>query len=314
METIFVCFSGIDEIDIRQTLTSCLENSKYPERIYFGIGIQYHQYNRESFKDFSNLKQIEIIFDEVLGVGSTRQMVSLLHNNETYCLQIDAHMIFNKDWDEKIIEYYKAAKQVNNKVLISGYAPSWYRDMNDNIYKEKNTPSQSLTLINDFERSNQPIVGFMPLQDAILVNSLMLYEQKAVSYHFIFSEISMFNELLPDPLIIYNGDEATISLRAITRGYRVYMPNEIILWHLNKSADNFYSNEKRRWQPLFLGKQEPNSLREIRANQQAYDRVKDIFLGNILGYYGAETKEDILWYSSYVGINFEECYIDRRMK
>lgn len=311
METIFIYFSGIDEIDIRQTITSCLENALYPERIHFGILIQYNQYEKNTFKDIKNLKQVEIVFDEVLGVGATRQIASLLHNDETYCLQIDAHMIFNKQWDEKIIKYYKSAKSLNDKIIISGYAPSWYRDKNNNIYKQEGPLSKSITLVNDLDRAKQPIVGLTPAINLVKVNNLKMYEQKAISCHFIFSEMSVLDYIFSDPFIIYNGDESTTSLRAISRGYRVYMPDEIILWHLNKMEDSFYSNQKR-WQPLFLGNKNFTSSREIRAAQVSYDRIKNIFLGNILGFYGAETKEDLLWYSLYVGIDFEECYRDRK--
>jgi hypothetical protein len=307
METIFVYFAGIDEIDIRQTIDSCLQNALYPERIHFGILIQYNQYQKDTFKDIKNLKQVEISFDEVLGVGPTRQIASLLHNNETYCLQIDAHMIFNKSWDEKLIEYYKAAKSLNDKVIMSGYAPSWYRDKDNNILKQDGPISSSITLVNDTDRAKQPIVGLVPASDPINANGLTLYEQKAISCHFIFSEMAVMDCIFPDPFIIYNGDEATTSLRAISRGYRVYMPDEIILWHLNKMEDSFYSNQKR-WQPLFLGSDQFTSQREVRAIQLSYNRVKDIFLGNILGFYGAETKEDLEWYNEYIGIDFSKSF------
>jgi hypothetical protein len=148
----------------------------------------------------------------------------------------------------------------------------------------------------------------MKSENPLQINGLNLYEQKAISCHFIFSETHVFDCILPDTFIIYNGDEATTSLRAISRGYRVYMPGENILWHLNKTKDNFYSNEAKRWQPMFMGKQSPNSEREVRAAYQAYKRVKDVFLGEILGFYGAETKEDLEWYSSYIGIDFKEVY------
>jgi hypothetical protein len=308
METIFVYFSAIDEIDIRQTITSCLKNAVDPDRIHFGIVVQYNQYKKDTFKDFPNLKQIKIEFDEVLGVGATRQLAYLLHNNQTYCLQIDAHMIFNMGWDEQLIKHYNAAKEVRDKVILSGYAPSWYRDSDNNIYKEDHDESRSLTIVNDFVSAKQPILGFMKSESPIEINGLKLYEQKAISCHFIFSEMSLFDSILPDTFIIYNGDEATTSLRAISRGYRVYMPAENILWHLNKTKDNFYSNEAKRWQPMFMGKQPPNSEREIRTAYQAYKRVKDVFLGEILGIYGAETKEDLQWYSSYIGIDFKEVY------
>jgi hypothetical protein len=59
METIFVYFSAIDEIDIRQTITSCLKNAVDPGRIHFGIVVQYNQYEKDTFKDFPNLNKLK---------------------------------------------------------------------------------------------------------------------------------------------------------------------------------------------------------------------------------------------------------------
>lgn len=308
MDSIFIYFSGIDEIDIEQTIETSLNNAADPDRIRFGVALQYKQYDKKSFSHIKNLKYINIESEEILGVGITRQLVSLLHSGEKYCLQIDAHMIFNKNWDKKLINYYEAAKKISNKVILSGYAPSWYRS-NKEIVKETPEKLYSITLVNDIKVSHQPIVSFIESENPIIHDNLIFYEQKAISYHFIFSEIDIIKNLLPDPLIVYNGDEATISLRAISRGYKVYMPSEIILWHLNKTKDEFYLNQKESWQPMFLGKQEPRSMREIRMTKESYQRVKDIFLGNTLGYYGAETKEDLEKYSKYVGIDFKESLI-----
>ena len=59
-DSIFVYFSGIDEIDIEQTIESCLKNAIYPDRISFGVSLQYQQYDKKSFKHIRNLKEIHI--------------------------------------------------------------------------------------------------------------------------------------------------------------------------------------------------------------------------------------------------------------
>lgn len=309
MEKIFIAIPAIDEIDVKQTITSALENATYPDRITFGLCVQYQQYSKDSFKEFKNIKIVELSSDEIMGVGLVRQIAYMLHNGEKYFMQIDAHMLFDKNWDENLINYYIAAKKISDKIILSGYVPSWYRDEKNNIVKDPiNKLSNSLTLAHHPE-AKQPTASREQTIEKIESDGLVLHKQKAISCHFIFSESNFIYNFLPDPFIIYNGDEATLSLRAISRGYLVFSPEEAIVWHLDKRLDNFYSNEPVRWQPLWLGTQEPRSDREIFICIASYNRVRDIFNGSVLGYYGAESEEDIIWYSSYIGIDFKESFI-----
>jgi hypothetical protein len=309
MDKIFIAIPAIDEIDVKQTITSALENAKYPDRITFGLCVQYQQYPKDSFKEFKNIKIVELSSDEILGVGVVRKISYMLHNGEKYFMQIDAHMLFDKNWDENLIKYYIAAKKISDKIIFSGYVPAWYRDKQNNIVKDPiNKLSNSLTL-EHHPQAKQPTASRQQTIEKIESDGLVLHKQKAISCHFIFSESDFIYNFLPDPFIIYNGDEATLSLRAISRGYLVFSPEEAILWHLDKRLDNFYSNEPFRWQPLFLGKQEARSDREIFICVASYNRVKDIFNGSVLGYYGARSIEDITWYSNYIGIDFQESFI-----
>ena len=304
--TIFVSIAAIDEIDLRQTIESCFAQAKNPDNIYIGVLMQHQLYDEVDLSDFKNVSVIKISSDEIMGVGATRQMASLLHNNQDYFLQIDAHMIFAKDWDENCISYYEALKDEYGKVILTGYAPAWYRDSSSQIIMNSfSAKTHSLSLVLD-KTSKQPIVGIvnLPVQE---VSGKQVVEQKAISYHFIFADINFASEFLPDPQIIYNGDEATLSLRMFSRGYKFFMPNEPILHHLNKQQDSFYSSQPR-WQPMFLGLQKAKSPREERINLDAYNRVKDIFTGKLLGYYGSLNAEEIQNYSKFTGINFNETY------
>jgi len=312
MDKIFISISGIDEIDVKQTVTSCLENADNPESVVFGLCVQYQQYKPDVFDDIKNARVVKISSEEILGVGMARTISYALNCGEKYFLLIDAHMLFEKGWDTRLINYYLAAKKINDKMIISGYAPSWYRNKDNNIIRE-DFDKKSLTLVNS-DVAEQPIVGFDHNPEIININSLKLIKQKAASCHFIFTETKNIKNFLPDPEIIYNGDEATLSLRLYSQGYDILCPDETILWHLNKTIDNFYSNEKIKWQPLFLGKQKSRSSREEYITYNAYNKVKDIFSGDILGYYGAKSKNDIIEYEKFLGINFKDSFQKKETK
>jgi hypothetical protein len=308
VSSIFVSIAAIDEIDLYQTISSCFDQAKNPENIYIGVLMQNQIYDEIDLSCFSNVSIIKIESKEVMGVGATRQLASMLHNNQDYFLQIDAHMIFSKNWDELCISYYETLKTKHEKVILTGYAPSWYRLESGEIITDPfSIENHSLSLVPD-NISKQPIVGIVDLPICKVLDKDFV-EQKAISYHFIFAEIGFIYEFLPDPYIVYNGDEATLSLRMFSRGYKFFMPCENILNHLNKQIDFFYSRQPR-WQPMFMGLQEARSPREKRITYDAYNRVKDIFLGNLIGYYGSIDIEQIDAYAKFVGINFEEVYND----
>jgi hypothetical protein len=305
-KTIFVCIAAIDEIDLYQTINSCFEQAKNPENVYVGVLVQNQRYDEVDLSSFKNTSIIKINSTEVMGVGATRQLASLLHNNQDYFLQIDAHMIFTKDWDERCISYYETLKNQHEKVILTGYAPNWYRNSSGTIIMESfSVENHSLTIVDD-EVSKQPILGLVDFPIQTILDKQVV-EQKAISYHFIFSEINFVSEFLPDPQIIYNGDEATLSLRMFSRGYKFFMPNELILYHLDKQRDSFYSNQPK-WQPMYMGIQEARSPRENRINFDAYERVKNVFTGKLLGYYGSVDMEQISAYGEFVGINFDKLY------
>lgn len=305
-KTIFVSIAAIDEIDLYQTIDSCFSQAKKPENIYIGVLMQHQLYDEVDLSNFKNVSIIKISSDEIMGVGATRQMASLLHNNQDYFLQIDAHMIFAKDWDESCISYYETLKDKYEKVILTGYAPAWYRnDSNQIVMDSFSAETHSLSLVSD-ETSKQPIVGIVNLPIQTVLGKKVV-EQKAISYHFIFADISFVSEFLPDPNIIYNGDEATLSLRMFSREYKFFMPSKVILYHLNKQKDLFYSSQPR-WQPMFLGLQKARSPREERITFDAYNRVKDIFTGKLLGYYGSTSIEKIDSYAKFVGIDFNKTY------
>lgn len=308
MEKIYVSIAGLDEIDLKETVISCINNAKFPDRVRIGVCSQYQQYEKISLSNIKNVDIIEIDSNMVLGVGAPRMLSSMLCNDEKYFLQIDAHMIFSESWDEYLIACYESAKKINDKVILSGYAPAWFRDINNNIIKQDNNSKDLILTITNDKKIMQPIISHCKAESIFNVDSCILIEQKALSYHFIFSESNFVKDFLPDPFIIYNGDEATLSLRAFSRGYKFYSPDKPILWHLNKDVDNFYSNEKIRWQPLFRGIQKARSPREELVNITAYNRVKDIFLGKIIGYYGAESIESIDKYENFLGIKFIDAY------
>jgi hypothetical protein len=128
------------------------------------------------------------------------------------------------------------------------------------------------------------------------------YEHQGWLAHFVFSRPEVFFDILPDPLIMFGGEEPTLALRAWTRGYRTFMIKEHILWHLNKNdLDDPEDRSKNPGDPILI-------QHYHRKTALSINRVESILKGEILGYWGAPSIELLQAYEKEQGFNFTEFY------
>jgi GT2 family glycosyltransferase len=135
-------------------------------------------------------------------------------------------------------------------------------------------------------------------------------EHHCISAHFLFTLPSFLEEVLPDPLIMYSGEEMSTAVRAWTRGYRMVTIKNPIAWHLNKFHGDKYEKD-RLWDPR--NSEEPFK-HFLRKNKKGIARAKKILTGDLLGYWGSPTKEALALYEKASGISFEAIYRDLENK
>ena len=68
-----------------------------------------------------------------------------------------------------------------------------------------------------------------------------------MSGHFIFSTSDFYKEIIPDPRILFFGEEHTTGLRAWTNGFRIFSLKENVLWHLGKTEEYFEGIGRDNW-------------------------------------------------------------------
>jgi hypothetical protein len=157
--------------------------------------------------------------------------------------------------------------QLNTKKpIISTYVPWWSKDEDGSISKyspDINCCSFPMKYI-DFKERHPVLSNFYPDwgdQKAI--------EHYGIAGHFIFTVGDFADEILPDPLIMFAGEEETIALRAWTRGYRIYAIKNPIAWHKNKGVGILPKNDRT----INFGTQEYHQ-RFVRKNEKSIERVK----------------------------------------
>lgn len=301
MKTIFIGIAAYNEPDIINTISNCFENAKYPDRINIGV-LNIRNGMSQIDIDFKNVKVINAEYKSMLGVGISRMNTLSLYDGEDYYLQIDAHMLFDKNWDEIIINSFENIKLKYDKPIISTYTPWWSRNEDEtiNFYSPENTAVCS-PMTYDYEILNE---GF-PKQKTYPVdwNSSEYYEHYGISAHFLFSSSDFIYDILPDPFLMFSGEEPTTAIRAWTRGYRMFVIKNPIAWHKNK-----FHGVNHKFDRLTYNGDDELFNHYQRKDKKALKRTKDILTGQLFGYWGSPNLELLQDYEKHAKIDFNEFY------
>ena len=328
-EKIFIPINGCNEKNIRQTVLSAISNAQYPDRLFFAI---FEQSLNNEYADFSDIKQnivhVKIDFGNPLGVGLPRLFSSILNDRkQDFVLQIDAHMIFEKNWDVDLIKYYSIISQKYDKPIISTYVPWWYEDEHE-IIKLSHDSSYIVNTNNFLGIPELPISKLIfdeyepNLYKKYLTvtsksidwsNNKNYEEHHGISGHFLFSNFDIIENIPHDPFIDWGGDEGVFALRSWTRGYRIFSIPKAIVWHKNKwgistNGLGVKSLDKNDWRVHTNHKKEKHINLHHNNINYGYKRMKDIFLGDYIGYWGAPNKDLLNEFQLVVGKNFNEYY------
>jgi hypothetical protein len=131
LSTIYVAIPCLEDLEIFETLKDIYTLAKNPQNIHVGVAAIC---SKKLFKKIKKLKYPNFSIGYFspedknnLGVGKGRKFSYSFYNDEDYFLQIDSHTMFDKNWDEMLINMYEDAKVKNNLenfILTSG-VPSY---------------------------------------------------------------------------------------------------------------------------------------------------------------------------------------------
>jgi hypothetical protein len=321
-KTIYISIAACNEKDLYQTVLSAVSNATFPDRLYFGIVS--HSFTRE-LQDLSDIDAkincMYVSYPGPTGVGLPRLMASSLNNrSQDFYFQIDAHMIFENNWDVDLISSYEDIHQEFEKPIITTYGPWWYEDtagciklsthphvsVNPYDFKGVDGVSTGGLKVGDFKanlfRRHLPVDGQQTDWRGL---SKDYNEHLLTAGGFFFTSMSFVSEVLPDPQIVFGGEEPSTALRAWTRGYRFFNIKKPICWHKNKLGD---IPDKDDWRTPSNSVDKGVFSLFTENDLTSLKRVKDIFLGNILGYWGAPTLSLLKEYEEALGVSFVEYY------
>ena len=220
---IFISIASYQDLLLPITINSAYTNAKFKENLRFGIIDQCKvklDFSKAKLKD--QISYIHIDPKDARGPCWARANAQTLIQDEEYFLQVDSHTVFEKNWDEYLIQYLQIIKKHVNKPVISAY-PRGFEivDFEKKVFKKLQEDDHSThVMVVDSEKTFKD--GYFSMQKGLPSQSKEIYRGFLISAGFMFAESRLIEDVPYDPHLYFEGEETTLSLRLFTNGYDVF--------------------------------------------------------------------------------------------
>ena len=228
--TIFVQIASYRDPELENTVRDMISNADRPEKLRFGIARQFREEDGfdklEEFRNDDRFRILDIPHEESNGACWARHLIQQLYKNETYTLQIDSHMRFEKGWDTTLIDMIDQLQEDGHeKPLLTGYVSSFDPD-NDPAGRSRDPWRMA------FDRFiPEGAVFFLPETIPNWPELTKPVPARFYSAHFCFTLGQFSKEVQHDPEYYFHGEEISIAARAYTHGYDLFHPHKVVVYH-----------------------------------------------------------------------------------
>lgn len=254
--TIFVSLAAYCEPHLEFTLDSLFSTSTLAEQIYVGLVDQSFDDNLSWLRHKPYAAQVRYLHVHPMqsqGACWARAIAQTFYRGETYLFQTDSHMLFDEDWDQRLILQFQRLAQQVSRPILSTYPPGFqFRD--DGSTEKLHDPSPVLMALVPIDDP-----GYALQLDKVTLRFQVEYaqpqgtEQFIEGFHlaagFLFTWGCFVDEVPYDPRLFFHGEEQNLMLRAFTRGWDVFHPTmaNVPVFHLYKQANADFADS--RWTP-----------------------------------------------------------------
>lgn len=296
--SIFISIASYRDPELKRTIMSAIDNADNPKELFFGLVIQEFQKKMPNLEDIPNVKIFAMSPKFARGAGYARFLAMDMYNGENYFLQVDSHTIFSKGWDTECISQLKKAQEISNnkKIIISAFPQPFIIESNrvNILTKSKDHAVYPMKQI-PFQRPSgewtAKRVEFENNDDNPEISMTVLGG-------FMFATGNIVEEVPYDPDIAFLGEELCFATRAWTRGWDIYSPKKIILYHYYVRP-----NYSKVWLDSTIRKMSWKELESISKEKQI-----SVLCGIEQGTYGLGNIRPISEYEKINSINFNSIY------
>ena len=297
--SIFISIASYRDPQLMPTIRSLIDNADNPRDLHFGIVSQDLSGKHPKLKGWDNTKVIEVHARDAKGAGYARKLATELYDGQDYFFQTDSHMRFAKGWDTKLKNMLAEAQEIagTGRVILSQF-PAPFEIFSDNsIHYIKGDEFfwddvSWTSVVNTY-------YGAWAGNREVMEDKSKPHKSHTVLGAMIFAPGYIAHEIPYDERISFMGEELCYAIRAYTRGWEIYAPNEMVAWHYYKRTDHpkIWGDKKAAWFDI---------------EKASKDAQKSVLLGEDNGVYGIGNYDRYLEYQEMIGINFHDFYDEER--
>ena len=281
---IFISIAAYQDPLLESTIKSAFNMSLNPENLIFGICDQSSQpINLEnfSFKEQIFYEHIDPVLSE--GPCWARARIQKNFTNQEYYLQIDSHTQFEKNWDSYLIKYIKKIQSINGEYhqnpIITSY-PRAFNVIDYDAEKFSLDDGDKHTHVITYRKDSMFIKGNFSRQIGAITENEISHGY-LLAAGFLFSTSSFVKQVPYDSKLYFYGEEISLVLRAITRGFGIFHIPKTPLFHLYTDVSDI--NRKLHWD---IDEDEKREIRWHEREEKSITRLNKIINGEIKDEFG----------------------------
>ena len=290
---VFVSIASYCDPILGFTLARAVATARWPDQLHFGIVDQSPAAAPGPVPaDVSPARLSYMRIEPIYARGPcwARAIAMSLYDGEDWFFQIDSHMDFDPNWDERLI-----AQSLRLLPGRKGFAVSAYPHP---ILFHVVKPGAS------FE-PDHPVLGF----EAHPLDS----DQAQPGYHLgagcLFAPGKFVQAFPYDPWFYFHGEEQALAVRLFTHGWDVFHMPGLPVYHLYNNADSGAPPRPLHWD-------ESHDAQRAQTwwalEQRSRNRLKALVAGESLGVYSLGKERTLADFAAFSGIDYRTRTIEAR--
>lgn len=286
---IFISIASYCDEVLKHTILDSLVKAKYRNDIRYGIVEQAPAKERLNLKA-SNIRYLGVEPYESRGACWARSICMSMYEGEEFFFQIDSHMLFEPDWDEKLIKTINSCP--SPKPIISSYPNAFKFVDGIPVTETENKASICHVVKGDMAQDYMMSIEGLPV-DAPMVPGF------SVAGGCLFTHGDFTQQVPYDPYIYFQGEEQSLAARAYTFGWDIFHA-PVPVYHLyDTDPDNCY--RPKHWS---AEENEARNKKWWELDKISKDRLAKLFTGQSLGVYGLGPSRTLRQYEEFSGLDY----------
>lgn len=300
-QQIFISMASYLDPMLFFTLRDAVAKAAQPDLLRFAVIDQHVLDQRDSIRLLpfgAQVRYLHVHPQDTLGVSWARNMAFSLYNGEQYLLQIDSHMCFEQGWDDNLRAQHTALLAQSARPVLSTYPYPF--EMVDGQPRYERSEGKTVLVLRP-----HPETPLGP--DSVVLRFIgrhLFTDSPVPGCHvaagFIFCAGEFVEQVPYDPYLYFHGEEQSLAVRAYTRGWDIYHPTWVPLYHLYKQANT--PHDTHHWHGEVDRRR---AFDGAYLTQRAKERLTRLLCGDGLGgAYGLGTERSLAQFMAFSGIDY----------